>query len=464
MKKKSNIKKFRKRKSINVGHIVFLIIFLYIFISVYLYFTKEHLTIYEVRKGSIAKDTIFNGLIIREEEVQNTSMAGYVYYYYKDGDRVPKNSLVYSIDENQSNTTLIDSELDNSILNKEEIYKIKKEISSFQQNYDNSNYLTSYDFKYNLNNASLDIMNEQKQSFLREQESSSDNTYFQVVNSVLSGIITYYTDELEGLLAEDIRYEHFELENYNKTSLRKNEIYEANAPVYKIVTDNTWNIIIPLKEEQYNYFINKSSESDYLVNIRFRNEGIESSGNLSCFKNGQEFFGKITLDSYMEKFVNQRFVEIELQVDKNTGLKVPNSAIIDKEFYKVPHEFFSHGGDTDSLGVILEGVDENDELTMTFVSTEIYYEDENYAYINSLIFEPNSRILSVTNKDLRLSEKDTLKGVYNVNKGFAIFRRIEIIEEGQEYTIVKDGTSYGISDYDQIALIGDTAIEQQIIY
>ena len=101
---------------------------------------------------------------------------------------------------------------------------------------------------------------------------------------------------------------------------------------------------------------------------------------------------------------------------------------------------------------------------MTFVSTEIFYEDENYAYINNLIFEPNSRIISVTNKDLRLSEKDTLKGVYNVNKGFAIFRRIEIIEEGQEYTIVKDGTSYGISDYDQIALIGDTAIEQQIIY
>ncbi len=464
MKKKSNIRKFRKRKSINVGHIVFLIIFLYIFISVYLYFTKEHLTIYEVRKGSIAKDTIFNGLILREEEVHNTSMAGYVYYYYKEGDRVSKNSLIYSIDENQNNTTLVDSELDSPTLDKEEIYKIKKEISSFQQNYDNSNYLASYDLKYNLNNASLDIMNEQRQSFLREQESSSDNTYFEIVNSVSSGIITYYTDELEGLSAGDIKYEHFELENYNKISLRKNEIYEANAPVYKIVTDNTWDIIIPINEEQYKYITNKSNKSDYEVTIKFRNEGIESTGKLSCFINDEEYFGKIRLDNYMEKFAGQRFVEIELQMDKNTGLKIPNSAIVDKEFYKVPHEFFSQGGDTDSLGVILEGVDENDELTMTFVPTEIFYEDENYGYINSLIFEPNSRILSETDKDLRLSEKDTLKGVYNVNKGFAVFRRIEIIEEGQEYTIVKDETSFGISAYDQIALIGDTAIEQQIIY
>lgn len=464
MKKKSNIRKFRKRKSINVGHIVFLIIFLYIIISVYLYFTKEHLTIYEVRRGSIAKDTIFNGLILREEEVYNTSMAGYVYYYYKDGDRVSKNSVVYSIDENQSNTTLVDTELDSSTLDKDEIFKIKKEITSFQQNYENSNYLALYDFKYDLNNVSLDIMNEQKQSFLREQENASEKTYFQIVNSESSGIITYYIDELENLLEENIRYEHFDLENYKKTPLRKNEIYEANAPVYKIVTDNTWNIIIPLKQEQYDYFTSKNNETDYEVTIRFRNEGIECTGKLSCYINGQEYFGKITLDNYMERFANQRFVEIELQVDENTGLKIPNSAIVDKEFYKIPHEFFTLGGDTDSLGVILEGVDENDELTMTFVPTDIFYEDDNYGYVNTLIFEPNSRILSETNKDLRLSEKDTLKGVYNVNKGFAVFRRIEIIEEGQEYTIVKDGTSYSISAYDQIALIGDTAIEQQIIY
>lgn len=464
MKRKSNIRKFRRRKSINVGHIVFLIIFLYIIISVYLYFTKEYLTIYEVRKGSIAKDTIFNGLILREEEVYNTSMAGYVYYYYKDGDRVSKNSIVYSIDENQNNTTLVDSELDSYTLDKDEISKIKKEIKSFQQNYDNSNYLALYDFKYDLSNVSLDIMNEQKQSFLREQENANDNTYFKIVNSESSGIITYYKDQLENLLEENIRYEHFDLENYNKTLLRKNEIYEANAPVYKIVTDNTWNIIIPLNQEQYDYFTGKSNETDYEVTIRFRNEGVESAGKLSCFINDDEYFGKITLDNYMERFANQRFVEIELQVDENTGLKIPNSSIVNKEFYKIPHEFFTLGGDTDSLGVILEGVDENDELTMTFVPTDIFYKDDDYCYVNTMIFEPNSRILSETNKDLRLSEKDTLKGVYNVNKGFAVFRRIEIIEEGQEYTVVKDGTSYGISAYDQIALIGDTAIEQQIIY
>lgn len=464
MKKKSNVRKFRRRKSINVGHIVFLIIFIYIIISVYLYFTKEHLTIYEVRKGSIAKDTIFNGLILREEEVYNTSMAGYVYYYYKDGDRVSKNSIVYSIDENQSNTTLVDSELDSYTLDKDEISKIKKEISSFQQQYDDSNYLSTYDLKYDLSNVSLDIMNEQKQSFLREQESASDKTYYQIVNSESSGIITYYKDELENLQEEDITYELFDLESYNKVPLRKNEIYEANAPVYKIVTDNTWNIIIPLKQEQYDYLTDNISKTDYQVTIKFRNEGIESTGSLFCFKNNEEYFGKITLDDYMEKFANQRFVEIELQLDENIGLKIPNSAIVEKEFYKIPHEFFTLGGDTDSTGVILEGVDENNELTMTFVATDIFYKDDNYGYVNTLIFEPNSRILSETNKDLRLSEKDTLKGVYNVNKGFAVFRRIEIVEEGQEYTIVKDGTSYGVSAYDQIALIGDTAIEQQIIY
>lgn len=463
LRKKAKVTKFRKRRTINIGHIVFLFVFIYITISFYIYLTKDHLTIYEVRRGTIAKETVYNGLILRKEEVYNTNRAGYVYYYYKDGDRIPKNSVVYSIDENESSTSLVSSDISNASLKREEIAKIKKEIKDFRNHYDDSNFISVYDFKYDLNNVSLEIKNEQKHDSLKDYE-SSNRDYVEVVNSNKSGIITYIVDNYEDLSDNDITYEHFKAENYSRSLLRKDDIYQPGSPVYKLVTDNTWDIIIPLSKETFEY-LSKQEEGDInQVTVKFIDEKIESPGMLSYYQKGDEYFGKITLDSYMEKFINQRFVEIDLKINEKSGLKIPTSAIVDKEFYLIPHEYFTKGADSTEEGLVLESFDEENELVLKFVPTEVFYEDEDYCYVNTLLFEPNSWIQSVSGQRLKLNEKATLKGVYNINKGYAVFRRIEVIEEGQEYTIIKEGTSYGLSVYDQIALVGDTAIEQQIIY
>ena len=57
-----------------------------------------------------------------------------------------------------------------------------------------------------------------------------------------------------------------------------------------------------------------------------------------------------------------------------------------------------------------------------------------------------------------------IKGVYNVNKGYTVFRQIEIISQNQEYYIVKANTSYGLSLYDHIILNSKTVKENQTIY
>ena len=43
-----------------------------------------------------------------------------------------------------------------------------------------------------------------------------------------------------------------------------------------------------------------------------------------------------------------------------------------------------------------------------------------------------------------------LKGVYNINKGYAIFKKVSILCESDEYYIVQEGDSYGLSNYDHI--------------
>ena len=114
------------------------------------------------------------------------------------------------------------------------------------------------------------------------------------------------------------------------------------------------------------------------------------------------------------------------------------------------------GGDSDADGLLVSSTNKNGKTTTEFVSPTIYYTTDDYYYIDSenvtagdILVKPDS------NETYRVgSDTATLKGVYNVNKGYAVFKQIDILYQSKEYTIVKTGTSYGISLYDHIALDG----------
>ena len=58
---------------------------------------------------------------------------------------------------------------------------------------------------------------------------------------------------------------------------------------------------------------------------------------------------------------------------------------------------------------------------------------------------------------------DSLIGVYNINKGYAVFKQINIISQNETYAIVETKTAYGIALYDHIALDGSKVKEDQLI-
>ncbi|MGN1177035.1 MAG: HlyD family efflux transporter periplasmic adaptor subunit, partial [Roseburia sp.] len=61
-------------------------------------------------------------------------------------------------------------------------------------------------------------------------------------------------------------------------------------------------------------------------------------------------------------------------------------------------------------------------------------------------------------------ETASLQGVYNINKGYAVFKQINILYQNKEYTIVETGTNYGLSLYDHIALDGTKINENDLIH
>ena len=74
-------------------------------------------------------------------------------------------------------------------------------------------------------------------------------------------------------------------------------------------------------------------------------------------------------------------------------------------------------------------------------------------------------VLSDSSKTYTIGkDTDSLVGVYNINKGYAVFKQINIISQNQEYSIIETKTAYGLSLYDHIALDGSKIKENETVF
>ena len=150
-------------------------------------------------------------------------------------------------------------------------------------------------------------------------------------------------------------------------------------------------------------------------------------------------------------------------MEDESGLKIPKSAVVEKDFYVVPESFLTQGGNSREQGVLLGAKGGNTE----FRKADVYYRDNenSLVYLNPDVFEEGS-VLRKTDSDdtYELKEKKSLKGVYNINKGYAVFKEVDILCESEEYYIVKSGNDYGLSNYDHIALTGADVRENDVVF
>ena len=63
-----------------------------------------------------------------------------------------------------------------------------------------------------------------------------------------------------------------------------------------------------------------------------------------------------------------------------------------------------------------------------------------------------------------ISEKASLTGVYNMNKGYADFKQITVKQQNETYAIVASNTQYGLNVYDYIVLNASAVSEDDFIY
>ena len=108
---------------------------------------------------------------------------------------------------------------------------------------------------------------------------------------------------------------------------------------------------------------------------------------------------------------------------------------------------------------------EEGEATTEFVEASIYNETEEEYYLDGASLRIGEYIvMPETSEKYALSKRGSLIGVYNINKGYADFKQINILYNNDEYSIVQSNTSYGLNVYDYIVLDATTVSEDELIH
>ena len=457
-KKDDKIIKYPKQYHISIGFITIGVMFIYMFYHLLTYLTAANITVYEVSQGSISSNLEYNALAIRQEQIVNAEVSGDLLYLAENYTKVGSKSQVYAVDlSGEILSSLKDSSKSVDVsLDAEDYNKLQNSISTYSFDYSNIAYNKLYSFKNELESqvqqlytvSAMEAMNDSVQSAIASGT-------FNIYSSPQPGLIVYSIDGLEDITVDSFISDSFDVSKYAATNLKSQETIVAGQPVFKLITSDHWNLVCEVDKSLYD-----SLQAESYLKIKFLEDEVETWTSLSFAEKAGKYYLVLSLDDSMDRYAESRYVHIKIMNNNISGLKIPNSSIVEKSFYTIPKSYEMRGNNDDDAGFLRKT-----ESSSEYVSPTIYYESEDFYYVDNevlsrgdVLCKPQSNETYVVGADM-----GKLQGVYNVNKGYAIFKQIEILYQNNDYSIIKTGTNYGISMYDHIVLQGDEVEENSII-
>lgn len=457
------ITKYRRPLNMNIGMLIFAAIFVYVTVCVVMYFRTDHIVGYSVKEGSLSSNSIYRGIALRTEEIVTGNDAGYVNYFAREGERVAVGNLIYTVDETGRLSDYIQAnESGENSLSDADLSELKTEITAFANRFDRTEFSDVYNFKYSVEGTVLKLSNYNILENVNALNDASGSAFINLRYAPKSGIVIYSIDGYEDLKLEDMNREYFDQKNYEKTHLVNNTLIAGGDPVYKLSMNEDWSIVIQVDDEKT---VEDLIKKEY-VEVKFLKNQYTSWGKVDTYTNEDgDTFVSLTFTNSMITFCTDRFIDIELLLEDEKGLKIPNSAIVTKEFFIVPREYLTKGGNSGKDGVLLETYDENGNAITEFVPTTIYDATDTEYYLDDSVLRSGNYIVKPESTEkYAISKTGSLTGVYNINKGYADFKQVNVLYNNDEYSIVKSNTVYGLNVYDYIVLDASTVNDNQFIY
>lgn len=453
---------YKRRITLNVGIILFLSISIYMSFFVVKFLTRKHIRYNEVVEGSISEDKTHTGLILRDESVEVAPSSGYINIYMRDGKRASAGGRVYSLDATGDLKKLVEASAgkeDN--ISDSNVVEIKKKLSNFTSNYSDSNFEYVYDTKYLLDNAASEYSNLINIENI-DNISNENDLHLEIVTSPASGTVSYAMDDIVGKREEDLTKGDFDPAKHPISYVKNEQLIEANKEIYRIVNNENWSIYFEFDKGEEELYAEKKR-----LAVKFKSNDLELIGDYSVVETKDGYrLGKLTFDKYMIQFISNRYVDFDIQALSVSGLKIPSKSVIEKDFYIIPVAFKTKGGDNVRDGFYKE-VDNDGSATTVFVPVEIIKETDINCYINidnDEIKKGTKLIKPDSSETYEVANTEKLLGVYNINKGYTIFKTIDIIGSNKEFYIIDKGTQNGLKVYDHILLNPDGVMEGDFIY
>ncbi len=439
--------------------------------------------------GTIDLPNSFTGMAVRDEYVVSSDITGIPSFNYGEGDKVKKDSVVATISESETADSVKDKlkSIDESIIetqkNRLDISKYKDEIDRTENNIADSvssavssTASGNMNSVYTMRSAVQTQMDIRTEIWITENSEGSDsslstereNYQSQLDSSTHSlkaaegGIVvlscdgmeeTYTPDTIDTITQKNIK------DGSSINYLSKTTAVESGAPVFKIVSSNIWYICS---------YIDSSIASEWKVGdtkvirafIDKNEKNVDVTIKSMTEKDGSTFV-VFSCDRNVQDFLSVRTFEFNISDNSFVGLKVPNSAILEKTFIKIPIECVVESLNGKS---VVKRSDGNDKL----ITLDVESTDDQYAYIRQDFdsLKIGDVVLSGTGEtatEYTLSEVSTKTGVLTVNGAFAKFASISVLGKNSEYTIA-DPEKSGLKAYDKIITNASDVNEGDEIY
>ena len=484
-------KKNKRRKNSNMimPLIVFAIIAVYLAGQmINLASKRENINVETVAYGTIDTPEIYTGLILREEYLVTSTRAGQPFYQYSQGDYIPKDAVVCTVkdtdttDRLEAELTQIDKDILKSQKTRTDLSAFSEDIARLEDNvsrtvdaYAGRSMKNSLSYMYTMKSQVESFMDQRNEIWLTEnveslsQLTEEKNIYEEQLAKSMSsltassaGVLCLSYDGLEEKyhpeMAKDIKKKEIGSEKTEYISKAKN--VEKGDTLFKIVESNNWYIVAYLPNtatatwKQGNYvMLNAMAEEDNFQ-LRSTIESMEVG----------EKETKVVLSTYahMEEFMEDRTVSFSLESEIVEGLKIPNDAIVEKSLIKIPRACLTESMGND--GVLLMKGEQTQFAEFTIITSDddaVYIEQDGSAVkLGDIILQGTGENAS----QYTISELEPHAGVYVANSSVANFVVIEILEQNQEYAIVKAGSVVGLQPYDTIVSDAKNIEEGQSVY
>lgn len=488
-KKQKKQRKKRKRAYMAMPLLVFAIIAVYLCGQIVLLATrKPEINVETVAYGSITAPQLHTGLIVREEYVGTSTRSGQPFYQYSQGDYVMKGAVICTVKDTDSTDALEDKldAIDLDILKSqkartdlsvfsEDIARLEDNITRTVDTYAGRSMKSNVSYMYTMKSQVTSFMDQRNEIWLTEnveslsQLTQERNSYQQQLAKSMSsirtqesGILCLSYDGLEETLTPDTLGDVTEAQMAGaKTEyISKAKTAAEGDPLFKIVSSNKWYVVSFLPAQDT---LGWEKGDTRMLDIVTDEETLRVNALVETVEQGEEKT-KVVFSSYeyMESLMEQRTLSFSLKNNAIEGLKIPNDAIVEKSLLRIPLECIAEGGV--SKGVMLANGEKG-----RFLEVPVVASDEEYAYVeqNSGVLKTGDIILKgegETAERYTVSDMALQTGVYVANSSMARFVVVEILEQNQEYAIVKAGRNSGLQAYDTIVSDAKNVTEGQSIY